>query len=46
MAYAYVKNEQGALDVVSASVIKALCVKPKLADERAETAWPYRVVKI
>ncbi len=44
VAYTYVRNEQDALDIVSASIIKAMQAKPKILDERAMTAWVYRVV--
>lgn len=44
VAYTYVRNEQDALDIVSASIIKALQAKPNILDERAMTAWVYRVV--
>lgn len=44
VAYTYVRSEQDALDIVSASIVKAMRAKPRLDDERAAAAWVYRVV--
>ena len=44
LAFAYVRNQQDALDIVSESIVKALKNRTKLRDDRAIKAWFYSIV--
>lgn len=44
LAYAYVHNDADALDIVSASIVKALEHKGGLQDGQAIKTWFYRIV--